>query len=86
MIHRFNDLVMASLDPKWVGGRPRRITTEDIDFIVKTAKERPVKAGRPFSQWSVRKLRDYLAGTKVRNVDIGRERLREILDEHEVTF
>ena len=29
MIHRFNDLGMASLDPQWAGGRPRRITTED---------------------------------------------------------
>jgi len=26
MIHRFNELGMASLDPKWAGGRPRRIT------------------------------------------------------------
>ena len=49
MIHRFNDLGMTSLDPQWAGGRPRRITTEDeaFIFIVKTAKARPEKAGRP---------------------------------------
>jgi len=86
MIHRFNEQGMASLDPKWAGGRPRRITTDDVEFIVKTAKERPEKAGRPFSHWSVRKLRDYLADNTDRKVDIGRERLREILDEHKVTF
>jgi transposase len=86
MIHRFNEKGMASLDPKWAGGRPRRITTDDIEFIVKTAKARPEKAGRPFTHWSVRKLRDYLADNKVRMVDIGRERLREILDERGVTF
>src|SRR6516164_11766348 len=37
MIHRFNELGMRSLDPKWAGGRPRRITTEDETFIVETA-------------------------------------------------
>ncbi|MGH9267974.1 MAG: helix-turn-helix domain-containing protein [Acidimicrobiales bacterium] len=35
MIHRFNDMGMASLDPRWAGGRPRRITTEDEAFIVR---------------------------------------------------
>ncbi len=45
MIHRFNDMDMKSLDPQWAGGRPRRITTEDEEFIVKTAKDRPEKVG-----------------------------------------
>jgi len=49
MIHRFNELGMRSLDPKWAGGRPRRITTEDETFIVETAKARPEKAGLPFT-------------------------------------
>jgi transposase len=56
MIHSFNEMGMRSLDPKWAGGRIRRITTEDEEFIVQTAKKRPVKAGRPFSHWSLRKL------------------------------
>jgi transposase len=86
MIHRFNEQGMASLDPKWAGGRPRRTTTDDIEFIVTTAKARPEKAGRPFTHWSIRKLRDYLADNTLRKIDIGRERLREILDEHKVTF
>jgi len=38
MVHRFNDKGMASLDPQWAGGRPRRITTEDEAFIVTTAR------------------------------------------------
>ena len=46
MIHRFNDMGMKSLDPQWAGGRPRRITTEDEAFIIKTAKARPEKVGR----------------------------------------
>ncbi len=86
MIHRFNDKGMKSLDPQWAGGRPRRITTEDEAFITKTAKARPEKVGRPFTHWSVRKLRDYLADNAVRRIKIGKERLRQILDDHGITF
>ena len=86
MIHRFNEVGLASLDPRWAGGRPRRITTEDEEFIVTTAKQRPEKLGRPFSHWSIRKLRQYLADNAERKISIGKERLRQILDRHGVTF
>ena len=56
MIHRFNDLGMRSLDPRWAGGRPRQITTTDRALIVETAKTRPTKLGLPFTHWSIRKL------------------------------
>jgi transposase len=86
VIHNFNKMGLACLDPKWAGGRPRRITTDDEVFIVKTASARPEKLGRPFSRWSVRKLRDYLATNPGRRVELSRERLREILAKHGVTF
>lgn len=86
MIHRFNEMGMASLDPQWAGGRPRRITTEDEEFIVTTAKARPEKVGRPFTHWSIRKLRQYLADNPVRRIRIGKERLRQLLEAHGVTF
>ena len=86
MIHRFNDQGMASLDPQWAGGRPRRITTNDEAFIVKTAKQRPDALGQPFTRWSIRKLVGYLADNEYRIVGIGRERLRQILAVHDVTF
>ncbi len=86
MIHRFNEQGMASLDPRWAGGRPRRITTEDNEFIVATAKARPEKAGQPFTHWSLRKLRKYLADNQVRPIKIGKERLRQILERAGVTF
>lgn len=77
---------MKSLDPQWAGGRPRRITTDDEAFIVKTAKTRPEKLGRPFTRWSVRKLAAYLADNDTRVVEIGRERLRQLLVEDNITF
>ena len=61
VIHRFNEMGMASLDPQWAGGRPRRISSDDEAFIVATANTRPAKLGRPFTCWSVRKLAEYLA-------------------------
>ncbi len=86
MIHRFNELGMASLDPQWAGGRPRRITTEDETFIVATASARPESLGQPFTRWSLRKLAAYLAGNDERVVVVGHERLRQILDANDVTF
>jgi len=86
MIHRFNERGLASLDPQWAGGRPRRITTEDEDFIVATANQRPEKLGAPFTRWSIRKLVEYLGSNTERVVEIGRERLRLILKANRVTF
>jgi transposase len=86
MIHRFNEMGMKSLDPQWAGGRPRRITTDDEDFIVETAKSRPETLSRPFTRWSLRKLVKYLADNDTQIVTVGRERLRQILDDHEITF
>ena len=85
MVHRFNDMGMASLNPQWAGGRPRRITTEDETFIVATAIARPESVGRPFTRWSLRKLVAYLADNSRRVVVICPERLRQILDAHQVT-
>ncbi|MDH4349393.1 MAG: IS630 family transposase [Gemmatimonadota bacterium] len=86
VIHNFNRLGMGALDPQWAGGRPRSISTDDVAFIVETAKTRPEKLGRPFTRWSIRKLVDYLADNQTRVVKIGRERLRQILEREGVTF
>jgi transposase len=86
MIHRFNEMGMASLDPKWAGGRPRRITTDDEAFVVATATARPESVGLLFTRWSLRKLSGYLADNPTRRVVIGRERLRGLLAENDVTF
>jgi len=86
VIHRFNELGMRSLDPRWAGGRPRRISAEDEAFLIATATSRPGKLGQPFTHWSLRKLVGYLADNPRRIVHIGRERARRLLAAHEVTF
>ena len=77
---------LAALDPRWAGGRPRLISDDDIEFIVTTATTRPEKLGLPFTCWSVRKLAAYLAGSAARPVQIGRERLRQILPSRGISF
>jgi transposase len=86
MIHRFNELGMRSLDPQWAGGRPRQITIDDEMFIVATANTRPEKLDQPFTRWSIRKLVEHLADNDERVVHVGRERCRQILRKHHVTF
>ena len=48
VIHNFNKMGLACLDPRWAGGRPRQITSTDESFIVETARTRPEKLGMPF--------------------------------------
>ncbi|TDB99663.1 helix-turn-helix domain-containing protein, partial [Actinomadura bangladeshensis] len=86
VIHDFNQRGLACLDPDWAGGRPRLISDDDIAFIIETARTRPAKLGRPFTCWSIRKLADHLADHSDRKIQIGRERLRQILHAHRVTF
>lgn len=86
VIHAFNEQGLGCLDPKWAGGRPRLISDDDVEFIIETAKTRPTKLGRPFTRWSIRKLAAHLAEHSDRKVQIGRERLRQLLHQRGITF
>jgi transposase len=87
VIHAFNERGLAALDPQWAGGRPRLISDDDIAFVVTTATTRPAKLGAAFTHWSVRKLAAHLGSYgHDRRVRIGRERLRQILREHHISF
>jgi transposase len=83
VVHRFNRGGMASLAPRWRGGRPRLITGPMRSKIVAIATTRPQLLKEPFTRWSLRTLRAYLLRTKVVRA-ISTERLREILAEEGV--
>jgi transposase len=86
VVHAFNEKGLAALDPQQAGGRPRLITEDDVEFIVTAATTRPVKLGLPFTHWSLPKLAAYLAANPSRAVRTGRERLRQILHGHGISF
>jgi transposase len=95
VIHAFNNKGLACLGPHWAGGRPRRITDAEVRIIVATATTRPRRYGLPFTHWSLRTLTAYLSGRYTRTdprwaparpVRLGRERLRQILHGHGISF
>ncbi|MFG2478261.1 IS630 family transposase [Streptomyces fagopyri] len=86
VIHRFNEIGLACLDPRWAGGRPRLLSTNDEDFVVQTATTRPTKLGQPFTRWSIRKLAAYLRKFHGRVIRIGREALLRLLARRSITF
>ncbi|MER5645105.1 IS630 family transposase [Streptosporangium sp. NPDC002524] len=86
VIHRFNEIGLACLDPQWAGGRPRLLSSDDEDFVIKTATTRPTTLGQPFTRWSIRKLLAYLRKAHGRGIRIGRETLRRLLAHRGVTF
>ena len=86
VIHRFNQIGLACLDPRWAGGRPRQLSPDDEDFVIQTATTRPTKLGQPFTRWSLRKLVAYLRKVHGRIIRIGREASRSLLARRGVTF
>ncbi|WP_443063261.1 helix-turn-helix domain-containing protein [Streptomyces sp. NBC_00445] len=47
VIHRFNEIGLACLDPQCAGGRPRRLSPDDEDFVIQTATTRPPSSASP---------------------------------------
>ncbi|MER6388760.1 helix-turn-helix domain-containing protein [Streptomyces sp. NPDC001523] len=86
VIHRFNEIGLAYLNPRWAGGRPRLLSHDDEDFVIQTATTRPTVLGKPFTRWSIRKLVDHLRRNTARPVRIGREALRCLLARRGITF
>jgi len=62
VIHEFNQHGFDSLRPRFRGGRPRRISTDDEARIVAIAGARPDTLGVPLTRWSLVKLAEYLRG------------------------
>ncbi|KWW97899.1 transcriptional regulator [Carbonactinospora thermoautotrophica] len=78
VIHDFNEVGFAALDPKWSGGRPRTISEAARAEICLIARCCPRDVGLPFGAWSLSKLREYLIDRGV-VASISRETIRIIL-------
>jgi len=65
VIHEFNERGMDSLSPRYRGGRPRRITTDQRQRIASVAGARPDAQGVPLTRWSLPRLSLQLAKEEI---------------------
>src|SRR3982751_6366756 len=84
VIHDFNERGMASLDPEYRGGRPRRITDADRRAVVAVAGARPEGQGVAWTRWSLPRLADHLAEQRI--VVISPAHLGRVLAEAGLSF
>jgi transposase len=84
VIHEFNERGMASLRPRYRGGRPRRITTDQRQQIISVAGARPDHQGVPLTRWSLPRLSIYLAGEGI--VDVSPRHLGALLADAGLSF
>ena len=84
VIHDFNERGMASLDPDYRGGRPRRITCEQRRQAVAVAGARPDHQGVAATRWSLPRLADHLRASGV--VEISPAHLGRVLAQAGLSF
>jgi len=85
LIRQYNEEGLSALRTRSRPGRSPALTPEDESVVVEIATMPPRAFGRPFNQWSLRKLTDFLVRAKmipeVSPVTIGK-----VLDAHKVTY
>jgi transposase len=80
VIHAFNERGFEALNPKWSGGRRKKIGEQLRSWICTIARTSPADWGiTGFSTWSLTKLRDHLLAEGI-VAELSRETLRRILD------
>jgi len=84
VIHEFNEHGMGSLRPRYRGGRPRRITTDQRQQIIAVAGARPDHQGVPLTRWSLPRLSIYLADEGI--VEVSPRHLGVLLAEAGLSF
>lgn len=83
VIHDFNERGFESLRPRFGGGRPRRISSDDEQRIVAIAGARPDSLGVPYTRWSLSKLSGYLQG---QGITVSPAHLGRILHHHGISL
>jgi len=68
VIHDFNERGMGSLRPRYRGGRPGRVTTDQRQQIISVAGARPDHQGVPLTRWSLPRLAIHLADEGIAQV------------------
>ena len=86
VIHAFNERGFDALDPKWSGGRRRKIGDQIRTWICLIARTSPAECGLTgFSTWSLTTLREHLLREGI-VAEMSRETLRGILHDGGVSW
>ena len=85
LIRNFNDEGFDALRQRSRSGRPRSLTEEEESLIAEIATAPPQAFGRPFNQWSLRKLRDFLVEKKTIK-PVSHNVIRRVLRNRKITF
>lgn len=85
LIRSFNADGFDALKPKPRTGRPKALSEEEKSVISEVATAPPQAFGRPFNQWSLRKLHDFLIQKKL-IAPVSVITLRNVLKEQKVSF
>jgi len=85
LIRRFNDEGFDALRQKTRSGRPPKLTEEEESIIAEIVTAPPQAMGRPFNQWSLRKLRDFLVERKMIQ-PVGHNVIRRVLKNRKITY
>ena len=78
IIREFNADGLDALTPKYCGGRPPTFSEEQRSLIIEYAKCPPDLLGRPFTRWSLEKLREFVVQERV-VASISLETIRQLL-------
>jgi len=77
-LHAFEQLGLPAVEQLHERGVRSRLTTIQVNEMVRLAEQSPQEVGLPYGRWSLRKLSAYLVKTHIVK-SIGRERLRQLL-------
>lgn len=86
LIRRFNDDGFQALRPRKPTGRGRILTEEEESILVEIATAPPQAFGRPFNQWSLRKLHQFLVLDKKLITQVSVGTIRNVLKRRGITF
>jgi len=85
LIRQFNADGFEALKPKPRPGRPKSLSEEEKSIVAEIAIAPPQAFGRPFNQWSLPKLHEFLLQKRlIRKVSL--ETVRSVLKEKGITF
>ena len=86
LIRRFNDDGFDALKPRKRTGRDRILTEEEESVLAEIATAPPQAFGRPFNQWSLSKLHQFLVVDKKLITPVSVGTIRNVLKRRGVTF